>query len=426
MKIEIENLEGNFKKLHIEISPEIVDQHFAKQYRELQKNAELKGFRKGKAPLDVIKKLYGSNVSGYVAQSLVETHLFEALTEKTLEPVGTPKVEVGTVLAGVPFKFSAHFEQMPVIELKDYKSLKLKKEEVTADPAEVQKTLENLQSQLATLENAEGKAANGLVAGMDYDASEAGLPVPEASEKDGSVELGAGQLFEGFEKNIIGMSVGETKSFSVKFPMPEKEEEKTPVSGRTIDFTVTLKTLQKKVLPEMNDDFAKKLGPFQGFEDLKNRIIEDLKKNKEQNQLREHQEKYVDWLIEQNPVTAPETMLNAQMEQLAMDAGSQLSRAGLDEKAIEERLKTWSSEMTDRATRQVKASLLLGVIGQKENIQVGDEDLRKELVRIAVQSGKNPKEIWEEMQEKGLARGFLRQISELKALDWAVSQALQT
>ena len=119
-------------------------------------------------------------------------------------------------------------------------------------------------------------------------------------------------------------------------------------------------------------------------------------------------------------------MLNAQMEQLAMDAGTQLSRAGLDEKAIEERLKSWAGEMTERAARQVKASLLLGVIAQKENIQANDEDLRKELVRIAVQSGKNPKDIWEEMQEKGLARGFLRQITELKALDWAVTQATQT
>jgi trigger factor len=259
---------------------------------------------------------------------------------------------------------------------------------------------------------------------MDYKASEAGTPVPEATENDAIIEIGTGALHPEFEKNILGMKTGESKTFTVKFPMPEKEEERLPVSGRTLDFDVSMKDIRQKKRPELTDELAAQVGPFKNVEELKSRVEQDLKNQKETQQKRDLQEQVLTWLIENNPVETPETLVNRQMEQLAVDAGMQLSQMGLDEKAIEERLKGWGDQMHERATRQIKASLLLGAIAKKENIQAADEDIRQEIARIAVQSNRSPKDVLEDLQKRGLIGGLIKQVTEIKALDWVLEKAI--
>ena len=258
---------------------------------------------------------------------------------------------------------------------------------------------------------------------IDFDASEVGQAFPAASDKDVFVQIGNNELVPEFEKNIHGMKVGEVKTFTVTFPKAEKEEDALPVSGKTLDFTCTLKGLRTKILPEVNDAMAQRLGPFESLAALKTRIAEDLKNQKLEQARRENQEKAVDWLIKENPVDAPETLVNSQMEQLAIDAGMQLSKMGLNEAAIEERLKGWGGEMSERAVRQVKASMLLSAVAKKESIQVSDDELRQEIAKIASQSQRKPKDVWEDLQKRGLVLGLVGQIRELKALDWIIANA---
>ena len=425
MKVEIENLQGHHKKLTIEIPADHVTAHLEDHFRDIQKNVELKGFRKGKAPLEMIKKLYADSAANRVTQEIVEDHLRQALTEHSLSPITMPQVDAPVLMHNVPFKFTATFEASPPVELSDYTSLKLQRPAVTVAEDEITNTIQNIQDQVAKFEAVpEGTTADkNLVAQLDYEATEAGKAVPEATENGATVELGSGTLTPDFEKNIFGMKIGDKKNFSVKFPMPDKEEEKTPVSGRTLDFSVTLKDLRSKVRPELTDDFAKSVGPFQGLADLKARIEEDLKKQKDTNNTRELQEKAIDWLLEKNKLEAPETLVNQQMEQLAIDAGMQLSQMGLDEKAIEERLKNWGDQMLERATRQIKISMLLGAISKKESIQANDDDVREEITRIAVQSKRNPKDVLEDLQKRGLVGGLVRQVTEMKTLNWVLHKA---
>lgn len=422
MKVELEDLQGRYKKISIEIPAESVEKHVQQHFVEIQKQVELKGFRKGKAPLKMVQELYGETEKGRIIRRLVEEHLFDAIQEKSLEPVGMPKVDVEALLYNSPFKFSATFEVMPPVVLKDYKGFSPKTENVNVESSDVEATLENAQRQSATFENIEEAVSPGLFVRMDYEASEAGQPVPEATQKNGFVEIGKDELFADFEKEIVGLKAGDVKEFTVKFPQPEKEEDRLPVSGRTIDFRVSVLAVQKQVLPELNDEFAKKIG-FESLEQLKNRVSDDLKRTKENTIRRENQEKLVDYLIATNPVEAPETLLNSQMEQLATDAGLQLSRMGLQQQAIEERLKEWGDEMAKRAERQVKASLLLGAIAKQENIQANDEDLRNEIVNIAQQTNSKPQDVWEDLRSKNLVGGLVRQLTELKALNWVLSDA---
>jgi len=425
MKIEIENLQGHFKKLNIEVPAEKVAAKINDVYRAIQRNAELKGFRKGKAPIDVIKKAYAGNAESQIIREIVEEAFGHAIREHQLTPVSTPQVDVETLLENLPFKFTLTFENQPPVDLKEYATFKTEKPKFEASSEDLTKALDGIRTQLATFDDvAPGTTVTkGHFVQLDYSAEEAGKAVPEATEQDAFLETGTGQLPTDFETNVIGMKAGDVKTFTVKLPTPDKEEERTPLSGRTLDFTVTLKGVRTKTMPALDDDFAKKVGPFDGIAALKTRVSEDITRQKELQWQREAQEKAVTYLLERNPVDAPETMINSQLEQLAVDAGMQLSQMGLDEKAIGERLQGWGNEMQERATRMVKASLLLGAIAKKENIQAADDDVRQEVLRIAAQSRRKPQEVVEDLQKKGLMGGLIRQVTELKALDWILGKA---
>ncbi len=425
MKTELENLQGHFKKISIEVPQDVVSSAIETHYKELQKTANLKGFRKGKAPIDLVKKLYADSGMSNVAQNIVERTLPKALDEHKLNPINMPQIEVQSFKPGEPFKFSAQFENTPPINLKGYKNFKAAKADLAIAGDELTKALENIRGYFATMQDApEGTpAANGKIVKVTYKASEAGKELPEASDADVQLELGNGSVPENFEKNVIGMKTGETKNFTVKFPPADDDNLAAPLAGRTIDFVTTIHAIQTKVLPTLDEELAKKLGAT-SVEELTTRVKTDIEAQKKTSHRNQLQEQAVKYLIEENPVDVPETMLSAQMEQLAVDAGMQLQQSGLTESQIEERLKEWADEMQKRAVGQVKASLLLSAIAREEKIQATQDDIRNEIMRIAQTTRQNPQEVLKNLEERRLMGGLIRQVTELKALDWVVSQAL--
>ncbi len=426
MKIDVENLNGHYKKLSVEVPSEIVLGRLESHFREIQKEITLKGFRKGKAPIDMVKAAYGASETPRATQKIIEEYLRKALEEKALNPVASPEVNISTFIENAPLKFTATFENMPTIELSDYQSFTpvVKSMEISND--EIENSLKNVQRQMTKLEKAEADAAlaEGLVAKCDYTGTEAGAPLPEATAIGAFVEPGAKQFVAGFEENAIGLKAGDKKTFEVKFPNPDSEEAAAVghLAGKTVTFELTVHEIFKKVVPELSDDLAKQAGPFKDLAELKDRVKTEIELQKKEAEKRENQEKAVDFLIEKNPIDTPETMINQQVQNLAIEAGMQLQQMGLDEKAIEERLKEWSDEMTSRANKQVRASLILGAIAKKESLKVEDEDIRAELTRMANNMRKNPQDIVKDMQERNLIPGFVRQVLELKTLDWLISK----
>ncbi len=425
MKVEIENLNGHYKKLSIEVPADIVLGKLDSHFREIQREATLKGFRKGKAPMDMVKSIYGPSETPRATQKIIEEFLRQAIEENALSPVANPEVNIGSFIENAPLKFTATFENMPSIDLKDYASFKPDSRDMTVSDEEINKSLNTIQTQMARLEKAEeGQGlAPGLVARADYSATEEGVEIPETVGNGQMVEPGLKQFVEDFEKGILGTKAGETRNFDVTFPAPDTEQGANfgPLAGKTVNFKFQAHEVFKKTLPEINDDLAKQAGPFADLAELKTRIRTEIELQKRETLKRENQEKAVEWLIETNPIEAPETMVNQQVQNLAIEAGMQLQQMGMDETAIEERLKEWSEEMTLRANKQVKASLILGAIAKKESIKVEDEDIRAELTRMANNMRKNPQDIVKDMQERNLIPGFVRQVLELKTLDWLIS-----
>jgi trigger factor len=282
MKVEVENLQGQFKKLSLEIPADVVSKHVDDFYHQLGRDVTLNGFRKGKAPLEAVKQNYRGRVDGDIIRKIVESTLFEAIKNHELVPADMPSIDVQSFEENAPMKFSATFEHVPAPQLKNYKGFKEKLAEVVVADDEVEKALLNIREQSATLAPAliGSTYEKGYVGKLDYEAKENGVVFAPASEKDVMLELGIGQVVEEFEKNVSGMKPGETRNFSITFPEAPSEAEKTPVSGKKLDFTTTLKELSKKVLPEATDEWASKLGPFKSLLDLKIRVREDLKKQK--------------------------------------------------------------------------------------------------------------------------------------------------
>lgn len=425
MKIEIENLQGHYKKVTIELPAERYLQRSDVIAGDIRKDVELKGFRKGKAPIPMVREMYGDTIRNRVTRELVEESLGEALQQNSLSPASTPEIQVESASEIGGLKFIATFENTPPVELKNYKGFQAASLPTTVADDEVEKAIGHLQAQLGKLEPLPDgtPVEKGLFLQIDHDASEAGAAFEAATDKNAVFEFGAGSLTPEFEKNLAGAKAGDVKKFTVKFPEPKTEEERTPASGRTLDFEVKVHKVMKRDLPALDDAFAKQLGNFESLSALKSKLREDIQADKERKNRSDAREKAIDWLISQNPVDVPETMVARQMEQLAVEAGMQLQRMGLDEKAIEARLKDWGEDMSNRAQRQVKASLVLSGIARKEEIKASEDDIRKEIQAMAVQMRKSPKDIWEEIQSKGWLGGLVRQITELKALDYVVTQA---
>jgi trigger factor len=426
MKVEIENLNGNFKKLVVEVPADIVDTQIDKHLKTIQRDVALKGFRKGKAPLDLVRDVYAESEAPRITRQIVEESLNKAIVENAFSPVASPDVDVSPVKKGNPLKFTATFEHLPPVELKNYTGFKASKPAFETDATELADALKNIQRQMTRLAKADEGAAleTNMVLQADYEAMEAGKKVDEASQENAFIEPGSGQLFAEFEDKVTGMKAGDEKSFTVKFPAKTPAGEAHPFAGRSFDFTVKAKTVFKKDAPALDDALAAKAGPFKTLSELETRLKGEIARQKEDQWKRETQEKIIEWLIEKNPLDAPETLVNQQIQNLAIEAGMQLQQMGLDQTAIEERLKEWGEEMTTRGVSQVKASLLLSAVARQEKIQVTDEDIRKEIGRMATQMRRDPQEIVKNLQDKNMIPGFMRQVQELKALEWILEKSV--
>lgn len=427
MKTSVENLKGHHKKLTVEIPKELVTQSINDYLEKVRKNAEINGFRKGKAPLYIIKEKYKDSVMSDVTREIVENNLRAALLEEKLNPAHMPKIESPVLLEGMDFSFSALFENIPPVKLTKYTDVKLTKLEAAVSDEALNKTLENLQNNFAKyLDLPEDEACKvGHFVTFDCEASSAGAPIEAVTKSAVSLELGKDLYDTRISDSLVGMKKGSAKNVQIKYP--DKADDKSPfhpeLTGKTVDYTLTLSNLRKKEIDPLDDSFAKKLG-LESFDKLKEIVTEDMKKQIENSHRQQYREQVAEYLLKNNPVESPETMINEQIQQLIWDAGMQLSRMGLDQESAQKKLKEDEDHFKERATMQVKTSLLLSEIAKTEKIQASQDDVRKEIVNIAHQSGKKPEEVAKDLNEKGMISGLYQQIGETKALDWLVDKAL--
>lgn len=421
MKFEVENLDGHKKKVSVEVPPELVTSAFNNVLRSMQNEVEIKGFRKGKVPLDILKTQFQTDTKKYVIRDLIDQSLPVALKEKALKPAENPNVEPGALLEGFPFKYTATFECIPPIELKDYTTYKTKFEKAAVTDEEINQSLNRLHESLGHFHDSDETELKGNLAG-DFEiwVGDTLEKVAEAKSSKFTHEIGKGPLVDSMEAKVLGMKKGETREFSHEVPVSPESDEK-----KTFYYKVTLFGLKYKHLPELNDEAAKRFGQFNSVAELRQKIAEEISAQKDAAKKEEIRGQIIENLLKTHKVEVPESMKSRWMQTLVFNYASELGRMGMPQDQIEEKLKEQSASFLTAAESQAKTSLILDAIGDKENIQATEEDFRKEIVRMAMEQGRNPQEVFKEIESKNLFGAVLERIAEVKTLDWLLGKATE-
>ncbi len=273
MQISVESLSTVKKKINFEIPAARVASEVEKVFGEIRKNAAIKGFRKGKAPKDLIKKHYSDKMADDVLKNIVNDTYFKALTDENIYPVSYPVIDSDELKIGESFKYSATVEVFPDVVVKDYDGLVVKKEKFILKDEVVASRLKEMQENMAHLEPAEAghaaKTADFVI--FDFKGSVDGVPFEGGAADDFQLELGSGRFIPGFEEQLTGMKAGDEGDIKVTFPETYGQKE---LAGKDAIFAVTIKEIKVKELPELTDDFAKDFGEFETLEELKAKIAE--------------------------------------------------------------------------------------------------------------------------------------------------------
>jgi trigger factor len=373
MKANVEEISSIKKKVSIEIPEDQVTKEVESFYKDLGKKAKIKGFRPGKVPRNILERYFKDYVKAEVIQKLIEETYPKALSETDLQPISPPVIDPGEFEEGKPFQYSAVLEVKPEIKLEGYTGLKIegKKEEVKDEEVEERlKALQNLHANLKTISEARPIQAGDYVI-VDYEASMGGKPLEGGKAIDFTVEVGSGQFIPAFEEKLIGLKLEEEKEIEISFPEDYGYQK---WAGKTISFHVKIKETKEKILPPLDDEFAKDLGDYSSFEELKAKLKGEIEKEKELGLERQLKDQVVDQLLEANPFEVPESLVEEQTKTLVSDTKLRLAAQGVDLKNLglsEEKLQEDYKAM---AQKQVKTFLILEKIAGQEGIAVTDEE----------------------------------------------------
>lgn len=420
MKSSVEKINPVQYRLNIEVTSEEVNSAFETALKKIQRKAKIQGFRPGKAPLNVIKKLYGSNVSADVHQDLINKHLFKALDEQTIRPIASPVVDADKLPEqNEAFTFSAVVDIMPTIEIEKYKGVEVSVEKFNVKEETIERELKMLRRRSAKTRAVEAgaKAAKGMLAAVSHTASIDGKDLPQMNVNDMTVQLGEDEIFADLENAMLGMTVGETKQATVKVPDTYQDPE---VAGKDVTFNITLNDLKHMDIPELTDEFAKEMD-FENVaalqEDVRkhmNSRAEDLRRQRLENAI-------LDKILANYPFEVPPAMVDQVIDSLINEQrfSSEEERKG----AL--RNKEFRDAFLETAKRRTQNTLILWHVTQKENLQATEEEIAERVNGVAAQFGITDPKRLAQVKRNLEARVRENMVFE-KAMDYLVQNAQVT
>jgi len=384
MKVTQEKLPASQIGLEIEIPAEKSQQSYEQVIQNFTRAANIPGFRKGKVPRQILLQRLGvTRIKAAALEELIQNGITEAIKQAEIEAIGQPQLRssfdelIGTFEPGKPLTFSATVDVLPEIELKQYSGLQVQAEEVKYDPERVEKVLEENRQERATLIPVEGRAAQmGDVVIIDFKGylepeaeGEEPKEIEGASATDFETELSPGRFIEGFVDGIVGVSPGETKEISAQFPEGYAQAE---LAGKAANFTVTVKELKEKELPELNDDFAQEISEFETLAELRSTLETRFREEAEKKTKSNKQQALLDELSKHLEADLPETLIEQEVDALLMQTATQLQRQGIDVKKLftREIVPQLRDRSRPEAIEKLKRSLALQEVAKKEAIEV--------------------------------------------------------
>jgi len=382
MKANVEEISSIKKKVSIEIPEDQVNKEVESFYKDLGKKAKIKGFRPGKVPRNILVRYFKDYVKAEVIQKLIQDTYPQALSETDLQPVSPPVIDPGEFEDGKSFQYSAVIEVKPDIKLEGYTGLKIegKKEGVKDEEVEERlKALQNLHANLKTILEVRPIQAGDYVI-VDYEASLGGKPLEGGKAIDFTLEVGSGQFIPALEEKLIGLKPEEEKEIEVSFPQDYGYQK---WAGKNISFHVKIKEIKEKILPPLDDEFAKDLGDYSSFEELKAKLKGEIEKEKELTLERQLKDQLVDQLLEANPFEVPESLVEEQAKTMVSDTKLRLAAQGVVLKNLGVSEEKLQEDYKAMAQKQVRTFLILDKIAGQEGIAVTDEEAEGRLKEMS-------------------------------------------
>lgn len=427
MKATAEKLENNTVVLNVEVDAEQLAKAIDQAYRKLVKDVHVPGFRKGKTPRVVFEKYVGkAALYNEAVEYVIPEAYMQAIDETHVEPVAQPELDIEQMEEGKVVKFKATVRVKPEVELGQYRGLEVTRPEIQVDEQDVDKELAKLQERRAQLINLEeGVVADNDLALIDFTGRKDGVEFEGGQGTDYSLEIGSGSFVPGFEDQLVGVNIGETKDITVTFPEDYPNED---LKGQEAVFTVTVKGLKRKELAVLDDEFAKDVSEFDTLEELRNDVLNKLKENAENKAQQQIKNEAVKKAVENTTMDIPEEMVDTRVEEMVDNMARRLSSQGLDMenylKYTDSSLEDLKKSFRDDARRGVKTTLVLETIVKNEAIEISDEELEKEIASMAENYQQDPavlRKILEGQQQIEFIREGLQQ---QKAIDFIAEQVI--
>lgn len=425
MKCKVEKTENvNEVKLELTIEAQKFDEAIQKVYFKSAKYFNIPGFRKGKAPMNIVEKYYGKEIFYEDAfNEVVPDELEEALKENKIEAVSKADIDVKQIEKGKDLIFTAVFQIKPEVELGKYKGIEIPKIEYNVSDKDVNHELEHMQEHNSRLISIEDKAVeSGNIAVIDFEGFVDGVAFEGGKAEGHELEIGSNTFIPGFEDQIIGMKIDEEKDINVKFPEEYFSKE---LAGKDAIFKVKLHEIKKKELPELDDEFAKDTSEFDTLEELKNNIKEKMQKENEQKQKYETEEAVIKAVCENIKVEIPSGMVETETEDMLKNVETRLSYQGLKlEQYLQMMGKTAEEikkEYEPQAIESIKSRLMLEAVIKAEKIEATEEEITEKIKEMAKNYGKSDDK---EFLENNNVRDYIKKgIESEKALEFLVKNA---
>ncbi len=422
MKAEVESISPVKKKLIVEIPPDEVAREEEAALKDIRRKVTIPGFRRGRAPLSVIRRYYGERVLGDVISRLIQESYRETLDREEIVPVSDAEIEIQSVPPEGPLSYTAVVEVRPVVEPREYTGFALKKERVRVEETEVEAELEAIRRQRATYEPApeDHEAAEGDLVVIDYQGTLDGEPFEGGTGEDRTVLLGSGTLVPGFEEGLLGARTGEERTVDVAFP---EDHPNRDVAGRTARFRVTVKEVKVRRLPDLDDEFAREVADVQTLDELRDRIRQGILREKERRAEERFRDHVIDTLLEANPFEVPPTLVRSQQARSMGRFQEDLARRGLSLDALGIEGDRLEEAHRRGAERTVRWAFLVQAIARKEGIEISDQDVEQRIREIAEADGRPYETIRAFFDQEERMRGLRSWLLEKRVLDWVVERS---
>jgi trigger factor len=422
MKVNVEELSPIERKLSIEVEPARVAAELDRAYAALGHQVRIPGFRPGKVPRRILEARFKDQVEQDVAGRVMQSAYLDALRETKVDVVSQPQVMPAKLQKDAPFTFEARVEVKPRLEPKDYAELPLPKAEAGVDDAKVAAQLERMRDSMSTLEAVEGRdaAQAGDVAVIDYDATVEGKEFPGSKREGVTVEVAPGELVESKLAALEGAKLGETRELDYTFPADYQVED---VKGKSAHFKVTLRELKQKKSPALDDAFAKETGMAQSLEELRTRVREDMERSAKSQAEVAERDALFKALIERNPFEVPRAMVDRALDMMLEGALRNMMRSGIDVRQLNLDFNALRGELRPRAEQEVRGTLLLEAIAEKEGLKAEEADVTARIESLATEAGPQAAALRRHYQNPDQRQSLALRLREEKAVEFLKSRA---